>query len=499
MDYMLGLDIGTSGAKAVIVDTAGNIVGVGRREYGLATPRPGWAEQDPALWIDAAVRTTREALAQAAIRPHDIAAIGLSGQMHTTVCLDRHGAPLRPAITWADQRTAPQVQAVYRRLGRERLAHWTQNPLATGFTLANLLWLQENEPATYAAIAHVLLPKDYLRYYLTGEIGTDATDASGTSLMDVAAGRWNAELLDIFSINPAIVPEIHQSAAVAGTLRAEAASALGLRADIPVAYGSADQPAQAVGNGIIRPGVLSSTIGTGGQLLAPNAAPAYDPELRLHTFCHAVPNLWYNLAAILTAGLSFAWLRQVLHADSYAALADEAAKAPPGADGLFFLPHLAGERTPHMNPSARGVFFGLTLRHDRRHLARAVMEGVVFSLRQGLELIKSLGVPVKRVIASGGSTRHPLWLQLQADIYNAAVYQTRTEEAAAFGAALLGGVAAGMFGSIDDACAATVRISDLVVQPDSGNVRLYDTLYRQYTELYPALSARFQDLLDTTY
>ncbi len=492
MEYMLGLDIGTSGAKAAIVDTAGNVLGVGRREYGLVTPQPGWAEQDPAIWLDAAVSTTRDALAQSAIRSQDIAAIGLSGQMHTTVCLDRHGAPLRPAITWADQRTGPQVQEVYRRLGRERLARWTQNPLATGFTLANLLWLQENEPATYAAIAHVLLPKDYLRYYLTGEIGTEATDASGTSLLDVAAGTWNGELLEVFGINPAILPPIQQSAAVAGTLRRDVASVLGLRANIPVAYGSADQPAQAVGNGIIQPGVLSSTIGTGGQLLAPGARPAYDPELRLHTFCHAVPDLWYNLAAILTAGLSFSWLRRVLRADSYAALADEAAGIAPGADGLFFLPHLAGERTPHMNPAARGVFFGLTLRHDRAHLARAVMEGVVFSLRQGLELIKSLGVPVNRVVASGGGTRHPLWLRLQGDIYNEAVYQTRTEEAAAFGAALLGGVAAGLFASVDDACAATVSMSDVVAEPDPANVTLYDELYHQYTQLYPALSAQFR-------
>ncbi|MFN8474068.1 MAG: xylulokinase [Anaerolineae bacterium] len=493
MDYMLGMDIGTSGAKAAIVDTDGNLLGVGRHEYSIATPRPGWAEQDPAIWIEAAVSTTREALAESNIRRQDIAAIGLSGQMHTTVCLDRGGVPLRPAITWADQRTGPQVREVYGRLGREGLARWTQNPLATGFTLANLLWLQENEPAIYAAIAHVLLPKDYLRYYLTGEIGTEATDASGTSLMDVKAGAWNSELLAAFGIAPAILPAIQQSTSVAGSLRAEVASVMGLRPGIPVAYGSADQPAQAVGNGIIHPGVLSSTIGTGGQLQAPSATPSYDPELRLHTFCHAVPNLWYNLAAILTAGLAFAWLRRVLHAESYGALADAAAQVAPGADGLFFLPYLAGERTPHMNPAARGVFVGLTLRHDQAHLARAVMEGVVFSLRQGLELIKSLGVPVDRVIASGGSTRHPLWLQLQADIYNQAIYQTRTSEAAAFGAALLGGVGAGIFASLDAACAATVRMSDVIVQPSPANVTLYDKLYQQYVELYPALSSQFRD------
>jgi xylulokinase len=491
MDYLLGIDLGTSGAKTMIVDSDGKTLGVGRREYGIDTPQPGWAEQDPNVWVAAAIATTREALAQAECSPEDIAAIGLSAQMHTTVCLDHSGALLRPAIIWADQRSSPQVAEVYQRLGREKLAHWTQNPLAAGFTLATLLWLQENEPETYTNLGHVILPKDYLRYYLTGEIGTEASDASATSLMDVVAGTWNQELLEVCDINPAVLPTIATTTAIAGELRAEAAAALGLRPGIPVIYGCADQPAQAVGNAVIRLGTLCSAIGTGGQLQAPSTSPAYDPELRLHTYCHAEPGLWYIMAATLAAGLSFSWLRRLLQVDSYAALADAAASVPPGADGLLFLPYLAGERTPYMDPAARGVFCGLTLRHGQGHLARAVMEGVVFSLRQGLDLIMGLGVPVERMVASGGATRHPLWLQLQADIYGCDIYPTRSEEGPAFGAALLAGVGVGIYGSAAEACVRAVPAGDVVVQPDAENIARYDRIYGEYTALYPALQAHF--------
>lgn len=494
MDYLLGIDLGTSGAKALIMDADGHVLGMGRYEYGMATPRPGWAEQDPKTWLQATAGSIREAMARAGISPDGVAAIGLSGQMHTTVCLDRHGDVLRPAITWADQRSKPQVEEVYQRLGKAQLARWAQNPLATGFTLATLLWLQENEPGVYARLGHVILPKDYVRYYLTGEIATEATDASGTLLMDVVAGTWNAELLDTCGIDPRVLPAIGSSSALAGVLRGEAALALGLRTGIPVVYGSADQPAQAVGNGIVRPGILSSTIGTGGQLFAPSVTPAYDPDLRLHTFVHAVPGLWYIMAASLSAGLSFSWLRKILEAESYGVLADAAAQVEPGADGLFFLPYLAGERTPHMDPAARGVFAGLTLRHERAHLARAVMEGVVFGLRQGLELIEALGVPVEAVIASGGGTRHPLWLQLQADIFGRDIRQTCTEEAAAFGAALVAGVGAGVYADAGAACTRAVRLSDLVIHPDADRAHTYDGLYRQFTGLYPALRQHFQDI-----
>lgn len=490
MDYILGIDLGTSGAKAAILDRSGRIAGLGRREYTVVTSQPGWAEQDPAVWQEAITATTREALAQAAVPPARIAAIGLSAQMHTTVCLDAAGRVLRPAITWADQRSHAEVDEVYRRLGKATLGRWTQNPLAAGFTLATLLWLQRCEPAVYAAIAHILLPKDYLRYFLTGAIGTDATDASATSLMDVAAGAWNAELLDICNINPAILPPIHGSTEVAGHLRAEAAAALGLPEGIPVAFGAADQAAQAIGNGIISPGLLSCTIGTGGQLFAPSAAPIYDPELRLHTYCHAVPERWYIMAATLSAGLSLNWLRrQILAGGSYQALADAAAATPPGAEGLIFLPYLAGERTPHMDPGARGVFAGLTLRHDRAYLIRAVMEGVVFSLRQGLALIEDLGVPVTRVIASGGGTRHPLWLQLQADILKHGIYRSTTEEAAATGAGLLAGVAAGLYPDIATACAQAVHQAGEVVAPDPERAALYDAAFQRYVDLYPALAS----------
>ena len=328
---------------------------------------------------------------------------------------------------------------VYHRHGRAQLARWTRNPLATGFTLATLLWLQDNEPGVYQRIAHILLPKDYLRYHLTGEIASEPTDASATSLMDVARQTWNGELLEVCGINPAVLPPVRGSAEIAGPLCARAAEEFGLAEGTPVVHGSGDQAAQAVGNAVIRPGLISCTIGTGGQLLAPSLEPVFDPELRLHTFCHAIPGQWFVMAAILAAGLSLSWWRhQVAGQMTYSELADAAAGVAPGAEDLSFLPYLAGERTPHMDPAARGAFIGLTLRHERAHLTRAVMEGVIFDLRQGLDLIQALGVPVTRIIASGGGVRHPLWLQLQANILKCPVLQTETEEAAAFGARTAG-------------------------------------------------------------
>ena len=498
MAYLLGIDLGTSGCKAAVIDLDGQVLGIGRCEYAIDTPQPGWAEQDPRIWLSAAAGTVRQALAQAAVSPAAIAGIGLSGQMHTTVCLDAAGAVLRPAIVWADQRSRDQVAEVYQRVGKPQLASFTQNPLATGFTLANLLWLQEHEPEVYARTRQVLLPKDYLRYHLTGILGTEATDACGTLLMDVAARRWQLHWLDMCGIDPGILPAIGESSQVAGTLTAAAAADFGLPAGIPVVHGSGDQAAQAVGNGIISPGLLSCTIGTGGQLLAPSASAAFDPELRLHTFCHAVPGVWFILAATLSAGLSLNWLRhKVLAGEPYAALADAAATVAPGADGLYFMPYLAGERTPHMDATARGGFIGLTLRHEQAHLTRAVMEGVVFSLRQGLQLITELGVPVQRVVASGGGTRHPLWLQLQADILGRPIEQTLTTEAAATGAALLAGVGAGVYPDVAAACARAVRRSPEVVQPDPTRVARYTQIYQRYAELYPALRPHFTATAET--
>ncbi len=496
MRYLIGIDLGTSGLKTVIVDEEGELLACPLREYSIQTPRPGWAEQDPETWLEVAISTMREALAQAAIPPRQVVGLGFSGQMHGTVCLDEEGQLLRPAIIWADQRSKDQVAEVYRRFGKEKLGTWAANPLATGFMLATLLWLRENEPETYRRTAKVVLPKDYLRYRFTGELATEVTDASSTLLMDTARRAWCAELLNALDIEPSILPQVHESAEVAGVLSGQVAEATGLPQGIPVVYGGGDQSMQAVGNGVIQAGLLSCTIGTGGQLFVTSESPLYDPELRMHTFCHALPGRWHLMAAILSAGLSLKWLRDRALGDfschlSYNELADAAAKVPPGAEGLLFLPYLLGERTPHMDARARGVFLGLTLRHGGAHLVRAIMEGVVLALREGLELMLELGVSVDRVVASGGGTRHPLWLQLQADIFNRRIYQTETREAAAFGAALLAGVGVGVYDHVGRACAQTVRWRDAVVRPDPANVALYDQVFDRYRRLYPALREEF--------
>jgi xylulokinase len=487
---LMGIDLGTSSTKTVLIDASGHLLASAAREYPVDTPRPGWAEQDPETWLAAATETMGEALARAHIAPEEVGGIGLSGQMHGAVCLDKRGNALRSAIIWADQRSRDQVARVYHELGAERLGAWTGNPLATGFMLASWLWLRDETPEVARATAHLLLPKDYLRYRLTGELGCEPSDGSSTLLFDTARRRWSWPLLESLGINSALLPPVHESAEVAGGLRAEIAALTGLRAGTPVVFGGSDQALQALGHGVVDPGIVSCTIGTGGQLFAPAPVPVYDPELRLHLFCHALPERWHLMAAILAAGLSLRWLRDnVLEGWSYAALADAAAKVPPGSEHLFFLPYLAGERTPHMDPQATGAFAGLTLRHNREHMARAVMEGVVFALRQGLELMEELGVPVERIVASGGATAHPLWLQLQADIFNRPIYRTATIEAAAVGAALLAGVGAGLYPDALEACRRTVSWRDEVIVPVGENVARYEEGYGIFCRLYPALAA----------
>jgi xylulokinase len=488
---LMGVDLGTSSTKTVLIDVSGRILALAAREYPVDTPRPGWAEQDPEVWLAAAAETMAEALAQAQVAPEEVAAIGLSGQMHGTVCLGMNGRALRPAIIWADQRSADQVARVYREIGAEKLGAWTGNPLATGFMLASWLWLRDEMPEVAEATAHLLLPKDYLRYRLTGELGCEPSDGSSTLLFDTARRRWSAPLQEALGIDPALLATVHESAEVAGGLRTEIAARTGLRAGTPVVFGGSDQALQALGHGVVEPGIVSCTIGTGGQLFAPAPAPVYDPELRLHLFCHALPGSWHLMAAVLAAGLSLRWLRDnVLEGWSYGALADAAAKVPPGSEKLFFLPYLAGERTPHMDPWATGAFVGLTLRHGREHLARAVMEGVVFALRQGLDLmLHQAGVPAERIVASGGATAHPLWLRLQADIFNRPIYRTATIEAAAVGAALVAGVGTGVYIDALDACRQTVVWRDEVIEPVPENAGRFAEAYDTFCRLYPALAA----------
>lgn len=492
--FFLGVDLGTSSLKTILLDAAsGSLLAQAAVEYSIQTPKPGWAEQDPQIWVDAFLSTLPVVMNQAQLEASQIEGISFSGQMHGCVCLDAQGNPLRPAILWADQRSAQQVQQVYACQGIEKLGAATGNPLAAGFMLPTLLWLRENEAEVYARIHQVLLPKDYLRLIITGEYGSEPSDASSTGLFDPARQGWNENWLADLAIPLRFLPPVKPSHARAGGVSARFAVLSGLRAGTPVFMGASDQSAQALGNGIIQPGDISCTIGTGGQILAPVLQPQYDPQLRLHLFCHALPQVWHLEAATLSAGLSLKWLRDYFFEDrSYQQLVDEAAQAPVGAEGLRYLPYLAGERTPIMDSRATGSFTGLTLRHHRRHLVRAVLEGVVFSLRQGMDLMQSLGAPLQRVVASGGAANHPLWLQLQADIFARPIYQSAAPEAAPLGAALLAAVGSGYFASFEDACQRLVHWKPAAIEPNESNVRLYDEIYRHYCSLYPILKATFE-------
>ncbi len=486
---LLGIDVGTSSTKSLVLSSDGRVLGVAVKDTPVNTPRPGWAEQDPEGWVAAALSTARRAVDAAGVDASAIHAVGLSGQMHGTVCVDSSGVPLRPAVIWADQRSSQQVAEVQAEIGPQRLAAWTGNPVATGFMLATWLWLRALEPGVYKATHWLLLPKDYVRYRITGCAGTEPSDAASTSLFDLTYRTWSTPLMAALGLDAAVLPAVHASTEVAGGLTREAASAAGLVAGTPVVYGGSDQAAQALGNGVLTPGVASSTIGTGGQIFAPTARPTIDvAELRMHSYCHVLPDVWHVQTAILSAGLSLRWLRdQVLGEGSYQELADMASTVPAGASGLLFSPYLAGERTPHMDPRARASFVGLTRRHERRHLVRAVMEGVVLAMRQGLDVMEALGVPLDTIVASGGAAKHPLWLQLQADIFDRPVTRTDTIEAAATGAAMLAGAGVGAFASLYDAVDRVVRYRDGVVRPDASRVAAYKRVYELYGSLYPAL------------
>jgi xylulokinase len=493
---LLGIDIGTSGLKCVLVNRVGQLLGYAWREYAPLTPQPGWAEQDPETWVEAALSAVREVVEQNGVDRHSIVGLGFSGQMHSTVFLDRQQRSLRPAMLWLDRRSAPQVTTLHERLGGDQIARWIGNPIVPGFMLASLLWLKEVEPATWDRLAHVLLPKDYVRFRLTGKLGTDYSDASSTALLDVQQRTWCAELADAAGIPLGVLPPLFESAAPIGQLTPPMAEAMNLNAGLPVVCGAGDQEAQAIGNGLIHPGIVSCTIGTGGQLFTPIDRFQIDPHLRLHTFCHAVPTQWHWEAATLAAGLSLRWLRdEVLSGQySYQELADAAAAIEPGAEGLIYLPYLAGERTPHMDPNARGVFCGLTLRHTWQHLARAVMEGVVFSLLDGLDVMRSLGLSIDRVVASGGGAQHPLWLQLQADIFDAEVVKSEVQEAAALGAAVLAGIGSGLYAGFDEACTTVVRYSHATYRPRPEISARYRRQLEIFRQLYRSLAPSFQDL-----
>jgi xylulokinase len=456
---LVGLDVGTTGVKAVAISPGGEVLASAEHGYELSTPQPGWAEQDPEDWW----RASQAALADLGVEP---AAVGLSGQMHGLVVLDERDRVLRPAILWNDQRTAAECTEIEERIGLERLIELTGNRALTGFTAPKLIWLRRHEPQTFERICHILLPKDYVRLRLTGERGIDVSDASGTLLFDVRRRRWSAEVLDALEVPQAWLPAVRESTEIAG---------------------AGDQAAGALGVGIDRPGLLSVVLGTSGVVFA--VLPAYrpDPEARLHVFCHAVPDTWHAMGVMLSAAGSLRWLHDLLGSTGYEDLLGAAAAWPPGAEGLLFQPYLAGERTPHADPDARGALVGLSLRHDRGAAARAVLEGVAYGLRDSLELLRTLGVEAELGRISGGGARSELWRRIVASVLGIPLERTAgAEEGAAFGAALLGGVASGVFSDASEAVAACVRVEDRV-EPEPAWAAAYDEGYDRFRQLYPAL------------
>ena len=470
MTQLVGLDVGTTGVKALALSPEGDVLARAEESYELSTPHPGWAEQDPEDWWQAAER----ALAALGGKP---AAIGLSGQMHGLVVLDDRDRVLRPAILWNDQRTEAECVEIEERVGLTRLIQLTGNRALTGFTAPKLLWLRRHEPTTYAQVAHLLLPKDYVRLRLTGEHAIDVADASGTLLFDVADRRWSQEMVEALELDPAWLPRSLESPEVSGETSA----------GIPVAAGAGDQAAAALGVGVDRPGPVSVVLGTSGVVFAALPAFAADPRARVHAFCHAVPGGWHAMGVMLSAAGSLRWLSDVLGArGGYGELTATAEEWPAGTDGLTFLPYLSGERTPHSDPHARAAFAGLTLRHDRGALVRAVLEGVAYGLRDSLELLRELGVDPHEGRVSGGGARSDLWLRIVASVLGLPVRRTTADEGSAYGAALLGGVAAGVFRDVHEAVATCIRLLDPVA-PDSQWVDAYEHGYRRFRLLYPAL------------
>ena len=498
MPYLMGIDVGTTGTRAVVVRPDGHVMGSATGDHQpMRMERPGWAEQDPEDWWRASLVAVRSVLDQTGLKPGEIAAVGLSGQMHGVVLLDDANAVLRPALIWCDQRSQAQCDWITSRVGDEKLRRLALNPALTGFSAPKLLWVRDNQPAVYERAAHCLLPKDYVRLRLTGDYATDVSDASGTLLLDVTRRNWSQEILSALDINPALLPAVYESTEVTGHITAETSLLTGLNAGTPVAAGAGDQAASAVGNGIVSPGLTSATLGTSGVIFAYTDKPKLDPKGRIHTFCHAVPGKWHVMGVTQGAGLSLRWFRDELGAgetwyakqvgaDPYELILREAEKAPPGSGGLLFLPYLMGERTPHLDPQARGMWFGLTAAHSRAHLIRSILEGVAFSLRDSLEIFAELQIPVSEIRASGGGSRSFLWRQIQADIYGREVASLREAEGSAFGAALLAGAASGVYESVEESAREAIQVREHV-SPDAGNARLYTRQYQVYRQLYPAV------------
>jgi len=505
MSVFLGIDIGTSGTKTLAINERGELLASATAEYPLHTPKPLWSEQDPEDWWQATVATVRAVVKKAKLKPADVRGIGLSGQMHGSVFLDKHNKVIRRALLWNDQRTATECAEIESRVGgRKNLIKLVANPALTGFTAPKILWLRNHEPKNFDKLAKVLLPKDEIRRRLTGEFATEVSDASGMLLLDVLKRDWSTKLLSKLELDRSLFAKCYESEQVTGKLLPAVAKELGLSTDCVVVGGAGDCAAGAVGNGIVTSGTVSTSIGTSGVMFVHSDQPQVDPLGRLHTFCHAVHGKWHMMGVTLSAGGSLQWFRnQLCQADAAAAkkakqeiyelLTAEAAAVKPGSEGLFFLPYLSGERTPHADPHARGSFVGLTLAHTRGHLVRSILEGVTFSLRDSLEIIRGLKVPVKQIRASGGGAKSPFWRQIQADVFNQKVVTINAEEGPSFGVALLAAVGCGAYKSIEEACAATIRVThETAVQKSAAAV--YDKAFPVYQDLYQSLKGDFQKI-----
>ena len=486
--YSLGIDIGTGGSRALLLDSRGNVIASFTAAHeDMQMLRPLWAEQRPENWWDACQMAVKGVLAEAGVSGAEITGIGLSGQMHGLVLLDKSNAVIRPALIWCDQRSQTQVDFINRTVTAAKVLAYTANPVVTGFTLPKLLWVRDNEPKHFERVRKMLLPKDYIRFCLTGEFASEVSDASGTALFDVVKRRWSFEMADALGLDRGILPKVYESSEITGTLLPAVAAGLGLAAGTPVVGGGGDQAASAVGNGIVEPGVVSCTMGTSGVVFAHMDEPLYDPMGRVHTFCHAVPGKWHVMGVTQGAGLSLQWMRnQLAPGEEYSNLTKEAATAECGSQGLFWLPYLMGERTPHLDATARAAWVGLTAKHTRADMIRSIIEGVSYSQQDGLAIIEEMGVKVTSVRISGGGARSAFWKQILADVFAKRVTTLASQEGSAYGAALLAMVGTGAFASVEEACRATIREVESI-EPRPIESARYQKLHRVFQAIYPAL------------
>jgi xylulokinase len=491
--YLLGIDVGTGGTRALVLDEAGRVVSSATEDHqAFVSPQIGWAEQNPEDWWRACGLAVRHALAQAKLGGEQITCVGFSGQMHGAVLLDERDRVVRPALIWCDVRTEKQCQDLTAQIGADQIIRLTCNPALTNFTLTKCLWVRENEPENWGRVRSLMLPKDYVRFQLTGERATDVADASGTLLLDVAHRCWSKEMLKLVEMDESLLPALYESPEICGRISDTGASATGLLKGTPVVAGAGDQAAGAIGMGVVSPGTVSATIGTSGVVLAATDRPALDSRGRVHTFCHGVPGRWIAMGVTQAAGLSLRWFRDQFgtgkQAESYGTLTAEAATAPPGCDGLLWAPYLMGERTPYLDPGARGMLVGLSASHTRGHVIRAILEGVAFSLRDSFTIFHEMGVTGTRIRLGGGGARSALWRQIQADVYGQTAETVEAEEGAAYGAAILAGVGGKTWSSVDEACKAVVRVAETIT-PVSAHSRILEGAYARYRRMYPAMKS----------